>query len=136
MIEQTSYYLDLNVDLPYEQAIERTVAALKEQGFGVLTEIDVTATLKSKIGVDIEPYIILGACNPSLAYRALSTEREIGTLLPCNVVVQSRNGGGSRILIMDPLAALGLVANDEVTAVATEARERLERVLETLSQES
>ena len=117
--------------LPYEQAIERTRAALKEQGFGVLTEIDVRATLKAKLDADFRPYVILGACNPPLAHRALSADLGIGLLLPCNVVVYDNLDGTSTIEAMDPQAALGLVGdNPTIAEVASEARTRLKRTLE------
>jgi uncharacterized protein (DUF302 family) len=131
-ISQTTYGFGIDVDLPYEQAIEQAKAALKAEGFGVLTEIDVKQTLKDKIDVDFEPYIILGACNPQLAYRALQAEQEIGLLLPCNVIVHRAGEGRSRVAVMDPNAALGLVDNDAVAEVAADARERLVRALNAL----
>ena len=127
---ETTYGLSVTVELPYADAIEQTKQALAREGFGVLTEIDVRATLKSKIGVDFEPYIILGACNPGLAHQALTAEQEIGLLLPCNVVVRAINDDRSAVSAMDPQAALGLVDN---AAVAAEARERLERALLSLA---
>jgi uncharacterized protein (DUF302 family) len=118
------------VDLPYEQAVERTRQALAAEGFGVLTEIDVAATLKKKLAVDFRPYIILGACNPPLAHRALTAERDIGLLLPCNVVVYAADEPGKSVVAaMDPVAALALTGNEQVRPVATEVRARLERVL-------
>jgi len=130
---ETTYGLSVTVELPYADAIEQTKQALAREGFGVLTEIDVRATLKSKIGVDFEPYIILGACNPGLAHQALTAEQEIGLLLPCNVVVRAINDDRSAVSAMDPQAALGLVDNAAVAAVAAEARERLERALLSLA---
>jgi uncharacterized protein (DUF302 family) len=118
--------------MSYEQAVERTTAALKEQGFGVLTEIDVKATLKEKLDVDFRKYVILGACNPPLAHQALGTELEIGLLLPCNVIVYEENGG-SVVSIVDPLSMLGVVGNPELEPVADEAWTRLQRVIEALS---
>jgi uncharacterized protein (DUF302 family) len=118
--------------MSYEQAVERTTAALKEQGFGVLTEIDVKATLKEKLDADFRKYVILGACNPSLAHQALTTELEIGLLLPCNVIVYEENGG-SVVSIADPLSMLGMVGNPKLEPVADEARIRLQRVIEALS---
>jgi len=109
------------VDLPYEAAVEKVIAALKEEGFGVLTEIDVQATLKKKLDVDFRKYVILGACNPPLAHRALQTEMEIGLLLPCNVIVYEEDGG-SVISIIDPLSMLDFVEGTELTPVADEAR--------------
>ena len=130
---ETTYGLSVTVELPYADAIEQTKQALAREGFGVLTEIDVRATLKSKIGGDFEPYIILGACNPGLAHQALTAEQEIGLLLPCNVVVRAINDDRSAVSAMDPQAALGLVDNAAVASVAAEARERLKRALLSLA---
>lgn len=127
----TAYGLRTRLDLPYEQAIEKVTAALKEEGFGILTEIDVKATLKKKLDADFRRYIILGACNPSLAYQALSNELEIGLLLPCNVIVYE-DDGGSVVAIADPIAMLGVVGNPGLDPIAQEARTRLERVLQAL----
>jgi uncharacterized protein (DUF302 family) len=121
------------VDLPYEAAVEKVIAALKEEGFGVLTEIDVQATLKKKLDVDFRKYVILGACNPPLAHRALQTEMEIGLLLPCNVIVYEEDGG-SVISIIDPLSMLDFVEGTELTPVADEARAKLQRVIEAVSE--
>ena len=120
------------VNLSYDQAIERTRAALKEQGFGVLTEIDVKATMKAKLDADFRPYAILGACNPPLAHRALSADLGLGLLLPCNVVVYDNLDGTSTVEAMDPEAALSLVGDNPVIAeVAREARARLRKALDT-----
>ena len=124
----THYGLRTCVNLPYEQAIEKVTAALKEEGFGVLTEIDMKTTLKEKLSVDFRKYVILGACNPSLAQQALNTELEIGLLLPCNVIVYEENGT-SVVSIMDPVAMLGVVENPALDPVADEARARLQRVI-------
>ena len=110
------------VNLPYDQAVEQTVAALKEQGFGVLTEIDVRATLKKKLDVDFQRYIILGACNPLLAHKALSADLTVGLMLPCNVVVYENADGTSTVSALNPMAAIGVVGNpnlDETAAMAT-----------------
>jgi uncharacterized protein (DUF302 family) len=121
------------VNLPYGQAIEHTRAALKEQGFGVLTEIDVKATMKTKLDADFRPYVILGACNPPLAHRALSADLGIGLLLPCNVVVYDNLDGTSTVEAMDPQAALALVGdNPAIAEVALEARARLRQALDAL----
>jgi uncharacterized protein (DUF302 family) len=129
----TRYGLGATVDLPYDVAVERTREALAKEGFGVLTEIDVKATLKKKLDVDVEPYVILGACNPSLAHRALVAERDIGLLLPCNVVVYAApEPGKSVVSAMDPLEALALTGNDAVRPIAEEARARLERAIASL----
>jgi uncharacterized protein (DUF302 family) len=118
----------LDLPIPYERAIEEVTAKLKEQGFGVLTTIDVKATLKEKLDADFRPYTILGACNPPLAYRALSTDLEIGLMLPCNVVVYETEPHKTRVEFLDPVAALGIVANEQLRPIAQEAKERLERV--------
>jgi uncharacterized protein (DUF302 family) len=119
--------------LPYPQAIEKVTAALKEEGFGVLTEIDVKAALKKKLDADFRRYVILGACNPKLAHQALNMELEIGLLLPCNVIVYENEGGdGSTVSIVDPISMLSVAHNDELDPVADEARARLQRVVESL----
>lgn len=121
------------VTAPYTQVVQRTRDALKEQGFGVLTEIDVQATMKARLDADFRPYVILGACNPPLAHRALSTDLGIGLLLPCNLVVYDNLDGTSTLEVMDPSAALGLVGDNPVIAeVASEARRRLQLVLESV----
>lgn len=112
----------------YETALDRVIAALKVEGFGVLTEIDVKETLKKKLDVDFRPYKILGACNPALAYRALSAAPEVGLLLPCNVTVSMAEDGIVDVSLVDPLTMLGVVENAELALVAQEARTRLERV--------
>jgi len=127
----TDYAFRTRLDLPYEQAVERVTAALKAEDFGVLTEIDVKATLKKKLNAEFRRYVILGACNPPLAHQALQTELEIGLLLPCNVVVYEEDGG-SVVAIVDPISMLGVVENPELNPVADEARTRLQRVIEAL----
>ena len=122
------------VHLPYDQTVERTRAALKEQDFGVLTEIDVKATMKAKLDADFRPYVIFGACNPPLAHRALGADLGIGMLLPCNVVVYDNLDGTSTVEAMDPEAALGLVGdNPTIAEVAHEARVRLRQALDALN---
>lgn len=128
---QTAYGFGARVSLPYERAVERVRALLQEEGFGVLTEIDVKKTMKEKLGVDFRRYVILGACNPHLAHRAFEAEMEIGLLLPCNVIVYE-DGGGSIVSVMDPIAALEIVGNERLAPVARDARSRLERVVEKL----
>lgn len=134
MIAQTTRYgISTTVPLDYEQAVERTRAALAEQGFGVLTEIDVRATMKKKLDVDFRPYIILGACNPSMAYKALSAEPDIGLLLPCNVIVYAGDEPNTSVVAaMDPVAALALTGNPAVGPIAEEVRGRLDRALSTI----
>src|SRR5512136_3490381 len=112
----------------FNTALARVTAALKAEGFGILTEIDVKETLKKKLDVDFRPYKILGACNPPLAHRALSVAPEVGLLLPCNVTVSQVEDGVTEVSLVDPLAMLGVVANPELEPVAKEARARLERV--------
>jgi uncharacterized protein (DUF302 family) len=131
MVEQTTRYgIATTVDLPYERALQRTREELAKEGFGVLTEIDVAATLKKKLDVTFRPYMILGACNPPLAHRALTAERDIGLLLPCNVVVYAADEPGrSVVAAMDPIAALELTGNEDIGAVARDVRGRLEHVL-------
>jgi len=134
MTETTSSQLGLHVRLntDFETAIQRVIDALKEEGFGVLTEIDVKATLKKKIDVDFRPYKILGACNPQLAHKALTADAQVGLLLPCNVVVSQEDDGFIKISIIDPISMLGIVNIPEVEPVAIEARARLERVAKSL----
>lgn len=130
-VQTTRYGIGATVNLPYDVAVERTREALAKEGFGVLTEIDVKATLKKKLDVDVAPYVILGACNPLLAHRALAAERDIGLLLPCNVVVYAADvPGRSVVAVMDPLEALALTGNEAVRPIAEEARDRLQRALE------
>ncbi|MEJ5250479.1 MAG: DUF302 domain-containing protein [Chthonomonadetes bacterium] len=128
-IEQTPVGIRVKVPLSYTEAVEKTISALKGEGFGVLTTIDVKQTLREKLGVEHRPYIILGACNPPLAHRALNAEPEVGLLLPCNVVVYEE-GEGCVVSAMDPSAAMKLVPNPELEAVAKEVRAKLERVLQ------
>ncbi len=132
-IEHRTYGIRRRLDMPYDQAIHRTREALKEVGFGVLTEIDVKSVLKSKIDVDVEPYIILGACNPRLSHRALEAEPEVGLLLPCNVVVREGEGG-TIVEAMDPEAAMGIVQNAAVAEVAREAKALLVKALNSLTE--
>ena len=125
----TSYTLSTTTDLGYTEAVERVRDELKVEGFGVLCEIDVQATLKEKLGVEGEPYLILGACNPPLAHQALLTEPDLGVLLPCNVVVYTRNGQ-THISAVDAERMLSIVGNDELATVAADVRSKLARVVE------
>lgn len=120
------------VDLGFEEAIETVTEELAKEGFGVLTEIDVQATLKKKLGEDMPPYRILGACNPPLAHQAVTAVPEIGLLLPCNVLVRETDDGTVRVSFMDPGSVLGLVDNPDVEPLAGQVREKLERVLAAL----
>ncbi len=126
------YSFGTRIDAPFDDVRESAVAALKTEGFGVLTEIDVAATLRAKLGVDGDPYVILGACNPPLAHRALTADPSIGALLPCNVVLRV-DGTAVVVEAMDPSAAMGLVQDPVIDAVATEARARLVRAIETIA---
>lgn len=127
------YGFSVDTLLSLEAAEVKVKELLKEEGFGVLTEIDVRSTLREKLNADFRPYKILGACNPSLAHRALLAEPMIGLMLPCNVVVEQRTEAGSRVSFLDPKAALGMVGNPELDAVADDAAARLARVAERLS---
>jgi|SRR5450759_752011 len=127
------YGFSIDSDLTVEEAESRVRELLKEEGFGILTEIDVKRTLKDKLNVDFRPYKILGACNPQLAHRALQAEPGIGLLLPCNVVLEAVPAGGSRISFLDPEIALGLVGNPELEPIAKDASQRLRRVADRLS---
>ena len=128
----SNYTFGKRVAMPFEEALERVSAELAKEGFGVLTEIDVAATLKKKLGKQTPPYRILGACNPQFAHRALEVEPQIGALLPCNVVVRQDSEGNVFVEIMDPQAVLQLVERDEIAAIASEVRARLQRVLDRL----
>jgi uncharacterized protein (DUF302 family) len=129
---QTSYGISVALDMDYGQAVDKTVAALKEPGFGVLTEIDVQVTLKKKLDVDFRPYIILGACNPPLAYRALSAEQQVGLLLPCNVIVFQNDDGTSTVSALNPMAAMTVAGNPALSEVAEAATAKLKAALDSL----
>jgi uncharacterized protein (DUF302 family) len=126
-----AYGITITLDTPFKESVDKVRAALAEQGFGILTEIDVQATLKAKIGAELEDYLILGACNPPLAHRALSVERQIGLLLPCNVVVRAADGG-TVVEAMDPQVMVQVTGNPEMAAVADEAGTRLRAALAAL----
>ncbi|MCL4732888.1 DUF302 domain-containing protein [Patescibacteria group bacterium] len=127
-VTSTKYANQIRLDIPYEEAVNRVVAALKEQGFGVLTEVDVQATLKKKLDADFRRYLILGACNPPLAYQALQTDIDVGLLLPCNVVVYE-DDNASVVAILDPIIVIGMADNSDLHPIAVEARQKLDRVL-------
>lgn len=127
------YSFSTTFDGSYEDAVTRATEELAKEGFGVLTEIDVKATLKKKLDIDRRPYIILGACNPVLANQALNAEPDIGVLLPCNVIVREEEDGSITVAFMDPQSVLQLVERDEVTPLATEVKSRLERVRDALA---
>jgi len=127
-----SYYFNKTVALAFDEAIEKVKAELKKEGFGVLTEIDVKKTLREKLGVDFRPYRILGACNPPFAYKALMTEDKIGTMLPCNVIVQELAPGRVEVAAIDPLASMAAVKNEDLGAIGLEVREKLKKAVEAL----
>jgi len=127
-----SYSFSKEVDLPYEQAIEKVTQELQKEGFGILTEIDVKATLKKKLDVDYNKYVILGACNPPLAHKALSAEPNIGLLLPCNVVVYESGRDRSVIAAIDARAMMSVVQRDDILPVAEEVNRKLQKVIESV----
>ena len=133
-MQETQYGLKIDLPLPYDTALRRATEALKQEGFGVLTTIDVTRTLKEKLDRDFRRYTILGACNPLLADRALRAELDIGLLLPCNVIVYEREAGTSTVAAMAPLAAMALVDNPDVREVAKAADAKLRSALAGLEQ--
>ena len=128
----TKYYFNKTIELPFEEAITRVTEELKKEGFGVLTEIDVTSTLKKKLDVDFRPYRILGACNPPFAHKALQAESHIGIYLPCNVIVQDAGNGKTEVAAVDPLVAMSRVENADLEPVAQEVQAKLQRVIENL----
>ena len=127
-----SYYFSKVLSSSYEEAVQAVTEALKAEGFGVLTEIDVKATLKKKIDVDFRKYCILGACNPGSAHRALQVERNIGLLLPCNVVVQEADEGKVEVSIINPVVAMETVDNASLATIASEVTEKIEKVINSL----
>ena len=126
------YYFSRILDMPHQQAIDRTKEELKKEGFGVLTEINVKEVMKKKLDVDFRPYTILGTCNPPFAYQALQAERMIGIMLPCNLVVQEAEGGKSEVAAVDPLVSMQAVANPQLADTAIEVQAKLKRVIENL----
>ena len=126
------YYNAVRVGGSFDEVVARTRDALAGEGFGVITEVDVRETMKQKLDVDFRNYLILGACNPPLAHRALETEDKIGVLLPCNVIVQETDQG-VEVAAMDPVAAMGAIGNDDLESVAGEVKQRLDRVVASLS---
>ncbi|RMF59180.1 MAG: DUF302 domain-containing protein [Calditrichaeota bacterium] len=128
----STYYFSRLFNWDFDTAINRVTEALQQEGFGILTEIDVKETLKKKLDVDFRRYKILGACNPPFAYQALQAEDKIGTMLPCNVIVQEKPEGGVEIAAVDPLASMQAVANDTLRNVAIQVQEKLKKVIENL----
>jgi len=127
-----AYYFNKIIESSFEEAITKVTDALKSQGFGVLTEIDVKSTMKQKLDVDFRNYRILGACNPPFAYKALSVEDKIGTMLPCNVIVQELSDGKIEIAAIDPIASMSAVQNPALSDIAFEVQDRLRKVIESL----
>ncbi len=127
-----SYYFSKVVNEEFDKAIEKVTEKLKEEGFGILTEIDVKATLKKKLDVDFKKYKILGACNPPLAYKALLSEDNIGTMLPCNVIVKENADGNVEVSAVDPIASMMAVKNESLGLVAEEVRNKLKKVIDNL----
>ncbi|GAN80614.1 DUF302 domain-containing protein [Acidocella aminolytica] len=125
-----TYHFSTAMNGPFEDAVEATKAMLKQHGFGVLTSIDVQTTLKEKLGVDFRPYRILGACNPQMAYKALQAEDKIGTMLPCNVILQDRGDGTIEISAVDPVASMQAIDNPALGEVAQKVREQLKAVID------
>jgi uncharacterized protein (DUF302 family) len=126
------YYFAKTLPLPFDEAVRRTIEALKQQGFGIITEIDVKQTLKAKIGVDFRNYRILGACNPKLAHEALGLEDKIGTMLPCNVVVQEAAGNTTEVAAIDPVASMAAVDNPRLKEAALHVQALLRKVVDAL----
>lgn len=129
-LTDTAYTLSGTTSLSFDDAVARVRERLEDEGFGVLTEIDVQATLKEKLGEDIPPYLILGACNPDLAHRALELETELGALLPCNVIVYTQQDGTTRVSGVDPVAMLAIVGRTDLEPIADEIQEKIERALQ------
>lgn len=125
-----SYYFSKTINAGFEDAVARTREALKLEGFGIITEIDVQKTFKSKVGVDFRPYLILGACNPAMAYEALQVEDKVGTMLPCNVVVQESSEGSVEIAAIDPVASMQAIGNPDLTQKAAAIAGKLQSALE------
>tara|TARA_B100001057_G_C22271607_1_gene727149 strand:- start:74 stop:463 length:390 start_codon:yes stop_codon:yes gene_type:complete len=127
-----TYYIATTLDRPFDEAISLTEDALKEQGFGVVTRIDMQETLKKKIGVDFRPYVILGACNPKLAHEALQMEDKVGTMLPCNVIVQDGGDGKTEVAAIDPVASMQAIGNPDLNTAAEAVRGGLQKVIDSL----
>jgi uncharacterized protein (DUF302 family) len=130
----STYYFSTIVSGLFDEVIEKTTAALAAEGFGILTEIDVAATMKKKLDVDMPPYRILGACNPTFAHEALEAEGRIGTMLPCNVIVRSIKDGAVEVSAVDPIASMKAIENEQLGEIASEVRLRLQRVIAGLEQ--
>ena len=131
-----SYYIATPLRLPFDEAVARTEAALAQEGFGIISRIDIQEALKTKIGVEFRPYTILGACNPALAHEALKLEDKVGTMLPCNVVVQAHEDGSIEVAAIDPVASMLAIDNPGLIEAASEVRQRLSRVIDALRTEA
>ena len=127
-----SYYFTKELNISFDDAIAKVTEELKKEGFGILTDIDVKATLKKKLDVDFRPYRILGACNPPFAFQALQAEEKIGTMLPCNVVVQEKTPGKVEVTSIDPVASMAAVNNPNLRTVGEQVREKLKRVIDNM----
>ena len=127
-----NYYFNTTIKVPFDEAIEKVIEELKKEGFGVLTDIDVKATLKNKLDVDYKNYRILGACNPSYAYKALQAEDKIGIMLPCNVIVQETEDGKVEVSAVDPIASMQAIQNAELEDIANQAQAKLKKVIDKL----
>jgi uncharacterized protein (DUF302 family) len=127
-----SYYFAKTLSAPFDDAVSRTLSALQAEGFGVLTEIDVKETLKKKLDIDFRRYRILGACNPALAHEALQLEDKVGTMLPCNVIVQDKGDGATEVAAIDPVSSMQAIDNPDLLERAELVRTRLQRVIESL----
>jgi uncharacterized protein (DUF302 family) len=127
-----NYHFSKTLELSFDDAIAKVTEALKEEGFGILTEIDVQVTLKKKLNVDFKQYKILGACNPPFAYEALRLENKIGTMLPCNVIVQEQADGMVEVSAIDPVASMGAIGNSELTIIAKQVQAKLQKVMGSL----
>jgi len=127
-----SYYFSKTLDVEFDEAVERVTAGLKQEGFGILTDIDVKATLKKKMDIDFRKYRILGSCNPPFAHKALLAEDKIGLMLPCNVIVQETSDGKTEVAAIDPVASMSAVENPDLEPIGGEVREKLKKVIENL----
>ena len=127
-----NYYFSATMDVPFNDAIDKVIDELKKEGFGVLTDIDVKATLKKKLDVDYHKYRILGACNPLFAYKALQAENKIGTMLPCNVIVQETENGKVEVAAVDPVASMQAIQNLELRDIANQVQAKLKKVIDSL----
>jgi len=127
-----SYHFSKTVDLSFEDTVKKATEELKKEGFGILTEIDVKETLKKKLDADFRNYVILGACNPPFAYEALKAERNIGIMLPCNVIVQEADDGKTEVAAVDPIASMQAIKNEKLGEIATQVTEKLKRVIQNM----